>query len=468
MSLNMVANRADKGIFNFNSTFFGKMMTKLKMSKDKSFAENIPEWEEALRNTFATAGFGHLLGRHSSLMAPPDQVARLLIERELETVLNTIGKVNINTKVKVEPPLGALGLPKDDPSSAKSDGYSSSISEQERVKRLEAVYRENARLHLEDAHVEHAQSESRGVRKEVVFLESLSSMRVEYAYLNPRATVLVDIKNEPRLFEPESDQKRLQREAAWQLITQSITDMPDANWKSVEHGNVFGLYSLITSHYRENDRKSVVGDLHTRLTNLSKGKTELFVTFHARFMQLQLEMEKVGMNMDEDFLYNYVEKAMKGSDDVGMVETYKQVLLTHGGRPATLDTLFSILLPAMKRLENDARTNRDLIDEKERERKKKREEKKEEKAHVLKTRAGDSTALSNSDIIGTCLEFSETGKCPRTNCAFKHNELNDPQIKRLKELMKMKRERMGLEWSDRSSITCYACGEKGHISTHCP
>ena len=24
------------------------------------------------------------------------------------------------------------------------------------------------------------------------------------------------------------------------------------------------------------------------------------------------------------------------------------------------------------------------------------------------------------------------------------------------------------DWSDRSSITCYACGEKGHISTHCP
>ncbi|MFZ8905091.1 MAG: hypothetical protein ACO20I_14255 [bacterium] len=33
--------------------------------------------------------------------------------------------------------------------------------------------------------------------------------------------------------------------------------------------------------------------------------------------------------------------------------------------------------------------------------------------------------------------------------------------------MKMKRERVG-DWSDRSSITCYACGEKGHISTHCP
>ena len=237
MSLNMVANRADKGIFNF--TLFGKMMAKLRMSKDKSSAENIPEWEEALRNTFATAGFGHFLGRQSSLMTPPDQVARLLVERELETALSTIGKVDVNTKVKMEPPPGlAEAEVKGSPSSEKNVGGSSNISEHERVVRLEALYRENARRQIEELLVEHAQSESRGVRKEVIFLESMSSMQVEYAYLNPKATVLVDIAGEPRLLEPEADLKRLQRQAAWQLITQSITDMPDANWKSVELGNV--------------------------------------------------------------------------------------------------------------------------------------------------------------------------------------------------------------------------------------
>ena len=58
MSLNMVANRIDKSL---NIACFGKFMSKLTMSKDKNLAENIPEWEEAIKNTFATAGIGHLL-----------------------------------------------------------------------------------------------------------------------------------------------------------------------------------------------------------------------------------------------------------------------------------------------------------------------------------------------------------------------------------------------------------------------
>ena len=82
MSLNMVANRVDKGL---NIAYFGKLMSKLTMSKDKTSAENILEWEEAIKNTFATAGIGHILSKFSSRMAPPNQV-----ERELGVVLSGI------------------------------------------------------------------------------------------------------------------------------------------------------------------------------------------------------------------------------------------------------------------------------------------------------------------------------------------------------------------------------------------
>ena len=167
------------------------------------------------------------------------------------------------------------------------------------------------------------------------------------------------------------------------------------------------------------------------------------------------------MNVDDDMMYTHVERALKTSDDEAMMTIYESVLLI-SGKPETAEALFTIMLPAMERLENDARTKRDLNDEKESERKKK-----EEKARTLKARADGSTALSSGDIIGTCLEFSETGKCPRINCSFKHRKLNDEQTKRLKEMMKERRERMGAG-GDRSFITCYACGEKGHISTHCP
>ena len=79
--------------------------------------------------------------------------------------------------------------------------------------------------------------------------------------------------------------------------------MPPANWKSIALGNVHGLYTLITSHYRENDRKSVVKALNERLTDLAKSRSELSVTFHGRYEQLVLEMEKLGMNVDDDMMY---------------------------------------------------------------------------------------------------------------------------------------------------------------------
>jgi hypothetical protein len=259
MSLNMVANRVGKGP---DLAYFGKLISPLKMSKEKMYAENIPEWEEGIKNAFATAGIGHLLSKFSGVMAPPDQVAQLQVERELGVVL---GGLIMKPLLPSTPPL------------TKSEPLMSSprkpeklvLSEAQRVAELEAHIRKTASEMTEQLQIEHAQSESRGVRKEVIFLEYLSSVPVEKAYLNPKATILVTVEGAIKLFEPESDLKRLQRQSGWQLITQSINDMPPANWKSVELGNVYGLYSLLTSHYRQNDRKSVVKALNERLTDHS-------------------------------------------------------------------------------------------------------------------------------------------------------------------------------------------------------
>ena len=62
----------------------------------------------------------------------------------------------------------------------------------------------------------------------MIFLEHLTSVPERLAYLNPKATVLTTIDGVTRLFEPESDLKRMQRQAGWQLITQSVSDMPPA------------------------------------------------------------------------------------------------------------------------------------------------------------------------------------------------------------------------------------------------
>jgi hypothetical protein len=65
----------------------------------------------------------------------------------------------------------------------------------------------------------------------------------------------MDIEGVPRLHEPESDLKRLQRQTGWQLITQSLDEM------------------------------------------------------------LTMEVKKVGMHVDGDVLNTHIEHAMKTSDD---------------------------------------------------------------------------------------------------------------------------------------------------------
>ena len=172
---------------------------------------------------------------------------------------SAVGWGSTSLYVKLKPPLPP-------PKSSPRKPERVVLSEAQRVAELQAHIRETAREMTEQLQIEHAQSESRGVRKEVIFLEYLSSVPVEKAYLNPKATILVTFEDVTKLFEPESDLKRLQRQSGWQLITQSISDMPPANWKSIALGNVHGLYTLITSHYRENDRKSVVKALNERLT----------------------------------------------------------------------------------------------------------------------------------------------------------------------------------------------------------
>jgi len=402
-------------------------------------------------------------------MAPPNQVALLQVERELGVVLSGIKGGGEPLGVKIEPPRRSDENETFSPSPRKPEKLEqSNISEAERLVKLEALIRETAREMTEELQFEHAQSESRGVRKEVIFLEYLTRVPEHMAFLNPKATVLTTIEGVTHLYEPESDLKRMQRQAGWQLITQSVSDMPPANWKSIALGNVHGLYTLITSHYRENDRKSVVKELSARLTGLAKNQAELFVTFHARYEQLILEMEKVGMNVDDDVLYTHVERALASSDDDRLQKIYESVLLITG-KPETTQALFEILLPAMKRLENSARTKHDSNEnqtEHERNKnKKKKEKEKAEAARTLKAQTNDNSARKGSDVMGTCLDFSTTGKCPRTNCAFEHERLSNTDNEKLKEAMKASRERKGVgrDWPP----TCYACGEKGHISTYC-
>jgi hypothetical protein len=449
MSVNMVANQS----VTVKLSYLKGLLVKLKMSKDKSCALNVPEWEEGLKTVFAnSANLRRLLFEYSSLQVPGNQVARLQIQREMAETMKTIRDRAKNglTMMRLE------GAPK----TLKKENMTEEMLEQlEAAQRarardaeaaLEICIRERANKLVEKMLEDHASAKSRGVKQEVIFLDILSGVPVEKSFWNPNATVEVTVDGEEILCEPESEENRTQRMVGWQLITSTLSDMPTSNWKSVAVGDVYGLYNLITSHYRENSRKTVVKELHSRLSKLTKSKTELFVTFETRYQEIAMEMEKVGIDTDSDVLYSYVESAIEGSDDVMMTELYGRILLGRD-KPDTVEDLFRLLGPAMKRHENDARTRRDLVQDK-------TEGKKEEWVHKAQTR---------DSIMGVCLEYSGTGKCSRVDCSFRHERLSQTDYNRLKakleEIRKKKKEGGGV-----SDIVCYACHEKGHYASECP
>ena len=98
MFSNMVANRVDKGGLQGSVAHYQQMMTKLTMSEDRSYVKNIPEWEEGLKSTFATANIGWLLNKFSSMKAPPEQVASLQVEREMNVIIGKMKRGLVEVK----------------------------------------------------------------------------------------------------------------------------------------------------------------------------------------------------------------------------------------------------------------------------------------------------------------------------------------------------------------------------------
>jgi hypothetical protein len=178
-----------------------------------------------------------------------------------------------------------------------------------------------------------------------------------------------------------------------------------------------------------------------------------------------IRKEEVRMVLDPYIVKMYVVDSLKESEDKFVRDLY-QHLLVSGGEDTKVSAkeLLAKMRHAMKRHEEDARVNHDLSDDLDSSDRQARNKKKK-KAKALKMNASE-----RSDILGVCLEH-QTGKCRRGKaCHFSHDKLNKADHEKLKQAIKLRKEQKGKEGGERdlSSLTCYSCGEKGHISTTCP
>ena len=158
MSLDMVANR--QGMSHISVSYLEKLLVKLKMSKEKSYVVNIPEWEEALKTTFETGTLSGFLSKFSGIEAPPEEVARLQIERDMAVVLKSHSNVSESIRIKIE------SQEEKDDSSSVSGGQSKDRSPDkgDRHEKFKELLRKNAQEMAQEKLDEHRQAEARGVK----------------------------------------------------------------------------------------------------------------------------------------------------------------------------------------------------------------------------------------------------------------------------------------------------------------
>ena len=129
----MVANQATESKLSlaYKVDSLEKMLVKLKFDKKNKLSKNQNKWDEKLRNVFATADLTYFLSKYSSLSAPSDMVAVLLLLRASTQHVTEARKKKASAKKLFKDLKTEGGGSGDDDKSSEKDYSSSSYSTSE-------------------------------------------------------------------------------------------------------------------------------------------------------------------------------------------------------------------------------------------------------------------------------------------------------------------------------------------------
>lgn len=281
----MVANQSTSAKLTYRAEDLAKMITKLHFDKNTKKSSNRNDWDESFRAALSTAGLTYFIDSGSSLAAPQEQVAELLMKRQaMEYMSEARKRRNEFAKLMVK-------------EEDKSDDGSSSSSDDDE---FEELLKKRVEKRIEANRKNRELAVKRGVRAETVFLNTFSCVPVGKAKLNPQATIeMEDEDGVLSLFEIEDEKMRFQRLVAWKLLVSSIKDVDKALWKHIPIGDVYSLYTLLTTNFLDTERDDVVVELSTQFSSLRKSEDELFVNFLSRYEALLVKMKEVDMQMGD-------------------------------------------------------------------------------------------------------------------------------------------------------------------------
>ena len=425
----MVANQATKSKLGYKIENLEKILVKLKFDKKNKLSKNQNKWDEKLRNVFATANLTYFLGKYSSLSAPADMVAELLLLRASTQHVTEARKKKASAK-KLFKDLKVEGGESSDDDKPEKDYSSSSdsTSEAESDRKFEELLAAQTKMILEDIRANRNLAVSRGVRAETVFLNPFTAVPLRFSSVNPEAVIeLGDEKGGIKVYEVESENMRLQRQVAWQLLVSSIKEVDDALWDHIPNGNVYALYNLLTTNFLDTERAEVVDDLTSKFATLSKSEGELFVNFYSRYKALIVRKKEVDMKMDHDTLYNYVEQALMRSDSV--TQEMFELISVQQDRFSTPEALLDKMGKLMQKREKKDRKSKQSANG--------ASNKNKQKNELSRARALVAEADNQSDDSwrGVCVYFQK-GTCLKgSECKFKHRKLKKQDVEKLEKLV---------------------------------
>lgn len=421
----MVANQSTSASkLNFKLEDLSKVLTKLQFDKKGKKSKNQSEWDESLRTVLATADLTYFIGKFSGLVAPTEQVAELFLKRQAqEYAIDARNKRMKMQKLKQE-------SMKVGTQSVDEKSISSSLSQvQEDNKKFEEFLESQVQKILKDNRESRELAVKRGVRAETVFLNPFTRIPKQFSHVNPEATVEVEEEGDLFLYEIEDQKIRFKRFVAWQLLVTSIKEVDKALWKHIPVGNVFALYSLLTTNFLDTERPDVMAKLTAEFIGLNKSEDELFVNFLSRYEALLVKVKEINWEIDPDSLYNYVEQALNQSDSLTQ-EVFDQLSI-QCERFKTPDELLKKMASLMKKREKKEREETEFIVVSS-----KKDKKKDELARARAlVAAADKNSQSKNSVKGICIYFQHDKCLKGEECKFQHKKLSKQDAEKLEKLV---------------------------------
>ena len=299
-----------------------EFLRKLKKSNNGQYFVNTKEWRKGIEICFNTFGLTQFLSEDYSIKVPKEQQWECVFEKDAQATVRASKKVVLREKNEQVKQEKAESGENHSPKKARAQTTQSALdSLDNRQAKYEEIVRQNA---MRLAKKQKAATTNKA-RELTSFVDPLSALPKDIRWLNPEATVCVEVEGGDQTFYVvESNEARALRMNAWHLMIWTFPEMDKSVYEGMDVGDVYGLYQQVTTYLSKGKLAKESLDREFKQFNYKDG--ELFKTFVMRYKQLMREMDEVGLVLDDDLVRTKLGDVLSSAKNADVQKVYLNVL----------------------------------------------------------------------------------------------------------------------------------------------